>query len=142
MAIVPVVSGAEILESLQGNEYIEVIAGGSIKQVATTDTIASLAGGSGGRILPFHQVTSGAAYQMTATDYEVYVNKASPSATEIDLPPTPVAGQLARVTDGRGDAGTNNITVKPAGGGSTIYVMNVNGQTLLFRYTGSAWGLV
>jgi hypothetical protein len=76
-----------------------------------------------------------------ATANLVIINKAVGAATTVFLPPTPVIGGEYVVKDGKGDAGTNAITLD--GNGHTIdglgtYGIGVNygSVTLFFDGTG------
>lgn len=86
----------------------------------------------------YYELTSGASYQLTADSRTVVVNKTSGSATELVLPVTPFDGQRLRIRDGKGDAGTNNITINGAAiNGGTSYVINVDyGWVNLLRING------
>ncbi len=85
-------------------------------------------------VFPSRTVTNGAsAVAMTSTDYEVVIANSPSTSVTVTLPPNPVNGQLARVSDGAGTLsyGTIEITVEGAAG------ENINGQTTLVM--GSAW---
>lgn len=71
------------------------------------------------------RIVDAANIAMTADDYEVIVLRTAgaPYTTAVELPPTAYLGQRARVSDGRGDAGTNNILVSAPNGGT------INGET-------------
>lgn len=90
-------------------------------------------------------VTSGSSVTMTAFDREVIVKKTVGSATTVTLPPSPSAGQSAIVSDGKGDAATNNITVQPAAGtinGGSSWVIAANFASVTFRYSGTEWNVI
>ncbi|MDP2377791.1 hypothetical protein [Reyranella sp.] len=94
------------------------------------------------RIHRVHTVESGSSYAMTPLDYEIIVDKSVAGATAITLPPDPVRGQTVVVSDGKGDAGTNNITVAAAAGninGLATLVISNNFGTVTFSYTGTQW---
>lgn len=82
---------------------------------------------------PSRLVTSGGTVAMTDTDYEVVIAKTVGSATTVLLPPGKAFGSLARVSDGKGDAFTNNISVQAAGSGK------INGSTSSIL-VGDNWG--
>ena len=89
-------------------------------------------------------VASGTTTTMTGADHEIIVNKTVSAAHAVTLPASPVAGQMARVSDGKGDlnVGVYNITVSAASGninGAATYVMQAAYQSVLFRYSGTEW---
>ncbi len=101
--------------------------------------------GTGPLILPSRVATAAGTTTMSGTDFEVIINKTIAAANAVTLPATPVLGQLARVSDGKGDAFTNNITISPAAGninGATTAVMNTNYGCFTFRYSGTEWNIV
>lgn len=84
---------------------------------------------------------------MTIADYELGVNKSVAAATPVTLPPILFIGQRARVSDFKGDAATNNITVSGEGGstvdGGASRILNVNLQSMKFRaYSLTAWSVI
>lgn len=94
------------------------------------------------QIVNVASVTSGASYNVVATDYFVCVNKGTGSTTTINLPSSPATGRKLIIKDCKGDANTNNITLTPAAGnidGAGTYVMNVNRQSVMLVYSGSEW---
>lgn len=76
----------------------------------------SVVGKAGHLVGSIYTMESGAAYAAPAGLAGVVVDKTAGSATAITLPPTPAIGQTFFVLDGRGDAGTNAITIAPATG--------------------------
>lgn len=73
------------------------------------------------------------------------VNKTSGAATTVTLPPNPTAWQTALVKDGKGDAGTNNITVHAASGnidGRASIVIKNNYGSAWFIYNGTRWNTI
>lgn len=94
-------------------------------------------------------MTSGATYTVDAGalcsghDYLICVNKATGSATAIDLPTSPVAGRSLVIKDCKGDAATNNITVVPSGGalieGAASLILNINRQSISVFFDGVNW---
>lgn len=102
-------------------------------------------GGGGGANFTYRTVTSGATVTMLTTDQVIGINKTIGSATAVTLPPTPFAGQFARIIDAKGDAGTNNITITPDAGtinGGASYVINTNFGWAEFQYSNAQWVLV
>jgi hypothetical protein len=73
----------------------------------------------------------------STTDYCVVVDLAVAGATAANLP-AGVNGQIFVVIDGKGDAGTNNITITPLGddtiGGAATLVLDHNGQSVVLVY--------
>lgn len=77
------------------------------------------------------------------------VKKASGAATQVTLTARAQSGYLALVKDGKGDAGTNNITIIPDAttnnttiDGSANFILSVNYAAALFMHDGTEWGLV
>ena len=91
-------------------------------------------------------ISSGASYSINAiTDQILIVNKASGSATALNLPTTPTAGLIYMIKDGKGDAGANNITITPAAGtidGSSNLVINGNYAAVNLVYNGTEWNII
>jgi hypothetical protein len=76
------------------------------------------------------------------------IDKASGAATQVTLPSVLFAGQAVFIKDGKGDAGSNNITVIPDGvaattidGGASALV-NINYGAALFLFNGVEWGVI
>ena len=84
-----------------------------------------------------YTVTNGATYQMQPTDYKVGVNKATGSTTEIMLPASPKLWRTYDISDVKGDAGTNPITITWKG--ATIIVISNNGWSNSMYNNGSKW---
>lgn len=88
------------------------------------------------------KVTSPGAYPYTAVpqDHVIFVDTSS--ARTINLNASPQTGQIYRIKDNVGSAGTNAITVTPAAGnidGAASYSINVNYGSVDVVYSGSAW---
>jgi hypothetical protein len=82
---------------------------------------------------------------MAAGQKVAVVNKGTGAATTVTLPPSPVTWQLATVKDGKGDAGTNNITIQPASGnidGQASVVIKNNYGSMQFLYNGTQWNSI
>lgn len=89
--------------------------------------------------------TTTGAYNITATDDIVYINKSVAASTIVNLPATPTTGRRVEIKDAKGDAATNNITVTPATGtidGAATYVINANYGGAIFSYNGSEWDVI
>lgn len=84
---------------------------------------------------------------VAATDCVLVVDLAVAGVSTVNLP-AGAAKQVMYIVDGKGDAGTNNITVTPNGiqtiAGSATYVMNSARQTimLVFDTSDSDWKVV
>lgn len=79
------------------------------------------------------------------TDEIVVVDKDIGEATTVNLLPDPATGDEIVIKDGKGDAGTNNITIVPASGtidGSATYVMTFNWQAVTLVYSGIEWIII
>lgn len=91
-------------------------------------------------------IASGSSYAISATtDQVLIVNKASGSATALTLPASPTVGMMYRIKDGKGDAGTNNITITPSSGtidGSANLVINGNYTSVDLVYNGTEWNIL
>jgi aspartate 1-decarboxylase len=78
---------------------------------------------------------------MTIEDYELGINKGSGAATQVTLPASPVRGQRVRVSDIKGDAGTNNITVIGAAAATisaqSSYIIQAAYASAEFRWNGA-----
>jgi hypothetical protein len=71
-----------------------------------------------------------------ATDYAVVTDLTVAGAVAVNLP-AGVDGQIFVIVDGKGDAGTNNITITPAAGtiaGAATLVLTHNRQTVMLQY--------
>ncbi len=71
------------------------------------------------------------------------LNNTSGGALDAELPSTGglSVGQRIIITDAGGNAGTNAITIKTSGGGSTIDTIVVNGGWSSCRWNGTSWML-
>lgn len=80
-------------------------------------------------------------------DFGVYSDLSVAGAVAVNLP-AGVAGQIFVIGDGKGDAGTNNITITPNGGqtinGAATLVLNTNRQVVMLQYssTGTDWKVI
>lgn len=93
-------------------------------------------------------VAAGVATVMVASQFEVVINKAVSANHTVTLPPNPVAGQIARVSDGKGDLafGGVTLTVQGAAGktinGQASHVMDYAWACATYRYNGTQWNIV
>jgi hypothetical protein len=93
-------------------------------------------------IRPTRIITSGTTISISLSDMVVEINKSVGSATTVNLMSSPSTGQILIIKDGKGDAGTNNITVVPASGlidGQANFVINVNYGAFDFQFDGTNW---
>lgn len=80
----------------------------------------------------------------SATDCAILVNLTVPGPTIVNLPPG-VQGQYFNISDAKGDAGTNNITIVPNGAqtinGDPSFIINANDDavTVLFDVSTQNW---
>lgn len=90
-------------------------------------------------------VTVAGAVTINPTDFIVIVNKASGAATTVNLPSSPDTGRCLRIKDGKGDAGTNSITITPAAGnidGASTFIIVVNYGSIDVCYNGTQWNVL
>lgn len=89
--------------------------------------------------------TAAGNFVMASGQMGAAINKTVGAATQVTLPPAPAAWQLAIVTDAKGDAATNNITIVPAAGtidGAASVVIAANYGDMIFLYNGTEWNVV
>lgn len=87
-------------------------------------------------------VLAGATLTLTALDGFVSVNKTTGSATAILLPTSPFLGETHTITDGKGDAASNNITINGNGNnisGAATKVISSNYGSRTVRWAGTQW---
>src|ERR1051325_1634190 len=77
------------------------------------------------------------------------INKTSGAATQVTLPARSKNGDFAFVKDGKGDAGTNHVTIIPDAttnnttiDGQASFVLSVNYGAALFLHNGTEWSLL
>lgn len=81
---------------------------------------------------------------LATTDCVIVTDLTTPGAVAVNLP-AGVSGQVFTVVDGKGDAGTNNITITPAAGlinGSATYVIDSNRAGVSLAYNGTSWTVI
>lgn len=108
-------------------------------------TITGILTTQSGRVLSGRVVTAAGAITMATTDNVVIVNKTVGAATTVNLVGSPTTWTSFTIKDGKGDAGTNNITITPAAGtidGASTYVMGTNYQSATVVYSGSEWSVI
>ena len=70
----------------------------------------------------------------------------TPAAVTVNLPASPVAGDIYLIKDGKGDATTNNITVDPDGAttidGAATAILNTNYGFMQVCYNGTEWNIL
>jgi hypothetical protein len=95
--------------------------------------------------LPEHVVTVLVTpYDAVVGDQAIVTNLTSPGAVSVVLSAHASVGQSVKVIDGKGDAGTNNITITVASagtinGGSSLVINTNRGQALLLKTGTNAW---
>jgi len=95
-------------------------------------------------VAPTKVITAGASYAALSTDYYIVVDKTVGSATAINLPGAPGTGATYIIKDGKGDAGTNNITINGNGkniDGAATFILAFNFQSVELIYSGTSWGI-
>lgn len=81
---------------------------------------------------------------LATTDCVIVTDLTTPGAVAVNLP-AGVSGQVFTVVDGKGDAGTNNITITPAAGtinGAATYVIDSNRAGVSLAYNGTSWTVI
>lgn len=133
----------------QGPSGQGIIAGGTTHQVLAKASNANYdmewinAGISPETIIP---VTSGSSYTLSAVTpgqtINIIVNKTIGSPTTVNIP-GPQSGARVYVTDGKGDAGINPITVNPSSGGTSNpgFLINIDWQSLSYLGDGEQWNV-
>lgn len=83
-------------------------------------------------------------YNAVAGDQDIVTNLTTPGAVSVVLSASAKIGQRVTVVDGKGDAGTNNVTVTVAGGGTinggASVVLNTNyAHAAFLKISATAW---
>ncbi len=105
----------------------------------------SVVAGANRDAMSVRTVTAGASYASVANDGVIIVDKTVGSATAITLKANPIVGDRQTVVDGKGDAGTNNITITAASGninGAASVVINADRETIEFIRGESEWKIL
>jgi hypothetical protein len=82
-------------------------------------------------------------YTVAATDNYISADTTG-GAFSVQLPNAPTTGRIFTVKDGKGDAGTNHLTVTTVGGavnidGATTYVISTNYGSAQFIFNGTSY---
>lgn len=116
---------------------------------SATSYVTTAAAGSDIRTLLYtgsvRVITAAGAITTTTADVYVCVNKTVGAASAVALFATPTTGYVLTVSDCKGDAGTNNITITPAAGnidGAATAVINTNYGSWQGYYNGTIWKTV
>lgn len=110
----------------------------------TSLTVTGAANFQGGQLAKTRVVTAAGSITITSADYIVIVNKASGAATIVNLP-AGVTNTIFIIKDGKGDAGSNNITITPNSGnidGASTYVISTNYGAATIVYNGTQWNII
>lgn len=92
--------------------------------------------------------TSAGDITVATTDEIIIVNKSSGAATAVNLPAgsTVDIGKTYQIKDGKGDAGTNNITIDGDStetlDGQLTVVMNQNYEATTVVWNGTEWNII
>lgn len=81
---------------------------------------------------------------LATTDCVIITDLTIAGAVAVNLP-AGATGQVFTIIDGKGDAGTNNITVTPAAGtinGAATYVIDSNRAGVTLVYNGTSWTVI
>jgi hypothetical protein len=118
-------------------------AAGELNWAALSDFLAALADGAQATTFQKFAVRKATTSPVTVsatTDCVVLTDLGTPGAVTVNLP-AGASKQVFIVSDGKGDAGTNNITINRAGsdtiGGSTSLVLNQNREGVILIYNSS-----
>ena len=135
------ISNAPLANTPGTSDMLALIQNGITKKLP----IGSIPGLTPIVLAPTTVVTAGASYAVLSTDYYIDIDKTVGSATAVVLPPSPGKGATLIIKDGKGDAGTNQITINGNGNnidGQATYVMAFNYQSITLIYSGTSWGVV
>ena len=90
-------------------------------------------------------VVAAGAVTVGTDDYIVVVNKTVGAATTVNLP-AGVTGQVFIIKDGKGDAGTNNITIDGNAAetidGTATKVISTNYNSAMIVWNGTEWNVI
>jgi len=91
------------------------------------------------------RVTTPGAYPYTTVPQDGVILVNTTSARTITPLASPTTGQIHRIKDATGSAGTNNITITPSGNnidGAASFVINVNYGSIDIVYNGTQWNIL
>lgn len=109
-----------------------------------TDYLVALAANTStsGALKQAIRVATSSPVTVSATDATIVTDLTVAGAVAISLP-AGTTKQILIIVDGKGDAGTNNITLTGNGGqlinGSATFVMNANFQGVILQFDGAQW---
>ena len=111
--------------------YLQALASGA----ATTSTVKQ----------NIRTATNSPVTVVAATDYTVVTNLSVAGPVTVNLP-AGVAKQIFVIVDGKGDAGTNNVTIDADGtetiNGAATYVINENFGGIMLQFDGTGWVII
>jgi hypothetical protein len=87
-------------------------------------------------------ITAAGGVAATGTDNVIVLKKTTGAATTVTLPASPVTGFELTIKDGKGDAGTNFITITPNAGtidGAANIILSTNYASVSLLFDGSNW---
>lgn len=87
-------------------------------------------------------LTTAGNYTITAGITTIDVNKMTGQATTIYLPANGAGFSPITITDAKGDASSNNITLSGNINNASSYVMNVDQESITIRDTGTQWEII
>ena len=138
------ITGYSATDTIDFDRYVAY--GGTAQNIHLTPNSLTIGGHlsiAGSLMRNVRIVTAAGSVVITTSDAIVIVIKTVGAATTVILPSTPLSGQWLTIKDGKGDAGTNNITI--SGGtidGMTSNVLTFNYQSTDLAFNGSGWSIV
>lgn len=93
-------------------------------------------------------IISGTTHPMAQSQFEIQLNKTVSSNSIVILPNNPIAGQIARVSDGKGDLSQGGFTITVEGkNGATIngqatHVIDYAWGCATYRWDSTQWNIV
>ena len=129
--------------AFDGTELLYVVQGGADRKGTTAQ--AKTFANSGPVVQSIRVVTASGDVTSLSTDGVIFVNKTVGAATVVNLYASPSSGATMVIKDGKGDAGTNNITLTPNAGnidGSSTFVIGTNYQSATIVYNGTQWNVI
>jgi hypothetical protein len=129
-----------------GGTSYSVPAASEVNWPALSNYLIALAGAQSvtNQKVAIRTATSTPVTVVSASDCIVVTNLSVAGAVAVNLP-AGVAGQIFTIVDGKGDAGTNNITITPNGAetinGAATYVITVNRAGVSMIFSGTNWSV-